>query len=114
MAKDTFAPLSDKQPITLGISDVASRAADKASELGWRAVNAVDAQRESAASGLESVATELHAGADTLGASADYLRQHRVGDMWDDIQGYAKSHPAQALVGAVAVGFLAGWVLRRS
>ena len=42
-----------------------------------------------------------------------YLREHDAKAMLSDLQSFVKSHPAQALIGAVAVGFLAAALLRR-
>jgi ElaB/YqjD/DUF883 family membrane-anchored ribosome-binding protein len=87
-------------------------------------VDAIDSRRGNAASGLDSAAAGIHASADKLGgiahqaadglgATAGYLRENKVGDMMADVEAYLKAHPAQALVGAAVLGFLAGRMLRR-
>jgi ElaB/YqjD/DUF883 family membrane-anchored ribosome-binding protein len=113
-----------------GLFDVADQVGQKAADIGQQAIHAVDAQRKRAASGLDAAAQKLrvsadrlpggedvsrfaHDTADALGATADYFRTHDLGDMLDDVGGYVKTHPTQALVGATALGFLAGWLLRR-
>jgi ElaB/YqjD/DUF883 family membrane-anchored ribosome-binding protein len=53
-----------------------------------------------------------HQTADTLDATAQYLRDHQVKDMMSDVQSFIKAHPAQALIGAAVVGFLAGRSIR--
>ena len=134
MANKTFGSSSD----TIGdqIGDVTSRMQERASELGQKAsefghnaVGAIDARRVTAASGLESAAEGLHANADILPpsasrfahqtsdkleATASYVRKNRSGDMLSDLEGLVSEYPAQALLGAVAVGFLAGRLLRRN
>jgi ElaB/YqjD/DUF883 family membrane-anchored ribosome-binding protein len=100
--------------VTSVIGDVASRAQDKASELGQRAsefghkaVGAIDGHRGTAANALDSAA-------DTLGASADYVRGNKLADMVSDLGKFVKANPGPALVGAVVVGFCAGRMLRRN
>jgi hypothetical protein len=122
--------------VTSTIGDVASRAQDKASELGHRAsefghkaVGAIDAQRGSAANGLDSAAAGIHANADKvlptvsafahqaadkLGASADYVRGNKLSDMMSDLGNYVKANPGPALIGALVIGFCAGRMLRRN
>jgi ElaB/YqjD/DUF883 family membrane-anchored ribosome-binding protein len=100
----------------------------KASEFGRTAVGALDASRSTAASGIESAATALHANADrlpatvgkfahqtadTLSATADYVRDNTMRDAVTDLKEYVKAHPTQALVGAAVVGFMAGRLLQR-
>jgi len=46
---------------------------------------------------------------DTIDDAASYLRN----DLWDDAQRIVKANPAAALLGAVAVGFVVGRLLRR-
>jgi ABC-type transporter Mla subunit MlaD len=111
------------------VTDKASALGQKASEFGQKAVGAIDAQRGSAASALDKTAASVHASADMLArtvppfahqaadglvATADYLREKKMRDMWADLEGFLKAHPTQALLGAVVVGFCAGRMLRRS
>ena len=46
---------------------------------------------------------------DTVG----YFRDNDARAMADDLKSYVKSHPAQALIGAIAIGFFAGRMIRR-
>lgn len=78
------------------------------------AVDAIDAKRKPLAAGIDSAASTLQSGADTLGNTASYIRKNKVGDMWSDIGGLVKAYPTVALIGAVVVGFAAGRMLRRS
>jgi ElaB/YqjD/DUF883 family membrane-anchored ribosome-binding protein len=130
MANQTLGiPSDNKAGMGTSMSDMASRVTDKAADLGHKAVNAIDTQRGPAASGLDTAAASLHAGADKLppqaaplvhqaadklGATADYVRNNRMKDMLADVETYVKAHPTQSLLGAVVVGFLAGRMLKRS
>ena len=108
MATSTFESTADAiKSAAARIGDATSRVQDTASALGHRAVSAIDAQRANAANGLDGTATGLH-------ATAGYIRENRVKDMVADVTAYVKAHPAQALIGAVAVGFIAGRMLRRT
>jgi len=110
------------------VKDEAAELGQKASEFGRTAVGALDARRGTAASGIDSAATALHANADklpatvgkfahqtadTLSATADYVRDNTMRDAMADLKSYVKAHPTQALVGAVVVGFMAGRLLQR-
>ena len=50
--------------------------------------------------------------ADGIDRGASYLRTHDTAQVWDDVEQYVGQHPAQALIGAVAAGFLIGRILR--
>jgi hypothetical protein len=50
--------------------------------------------------------------ADTLERTAGYLREHESTELWGDVQEYVKQHPASALVGALAAGFVLSRILR--
>jgi ElaB/YqjD/DUF883 family membrane-anchored ribosome-binding protein len=69
-------------------ADIAARVQDRASAIGKKAV-------------------------DQFNATAGYLREHDVKAMADDLTSWVKSHPTQALIGAVALGFVAAAFLRR-
>jgi hypothetical protein len=107
------------------VADAASRAQEQAKRYGQRAMDAVESGRESAASSLDNAASGIRAKADSLpggpdvsrfarraadkiGGAAQYLRDHEVKDMMSEVQSFVKEHPAQALLGAAVVGFLAG------
>jgi ElaB/YqjD/DUF883 family membrane-anchored ribosome-binding protein len=78
-----------------GLEDATERASETASDLASRATDA----------GEQAVKK--------LNAAADYFREHEVNEIVSDLQSYVKSHPAQALLGAAALGFLAAVLLRR-
>ncbi len=110
--------------------DLKARVQDTASKLGQSAVNAVDAGRTTAAERLHSTAERLRSAsehlpggpkvrdvanrtADGIDRTVRYLRDTQARDMWMDIQEGAKARPVPFLVGAVAIGFVAGRMLRR-
>jgi ElaB/YqjD/DUF883 family membrane-anchored ribosome-binding protein len=82
------------------VSDAASRAVDAASDVASRAQETV------ATAGQDAVRKLSHA--------ADYFRENEMKEIVSDLQGYVKTHPTQALLGAAALGFLAAILLRRS
>jgi len=121
---DNVEKLKDK------LEDVASKAKDKAEQWRETAAETVDRQRENVSSGLERAASTLHEKAtnipggpravtaahrlaDGMETTASYLREHDLADMRDDFISLCKQHPVQALVSAVAVGFLLGRSVRR-
>lgn len=69
-------------------SDAASRVKDQASEYGRKAV-------------------------DQFNAATEYFRGHEMKEIADDAKAWVRQHPAQALIGAAALGFLAAALLRR-
>jgi ElaB/YqjD/DUF883 family membrane-anchored ribosome-binding protein len=111
------------------MADAANRAQEQAKRYGQRAMDAVESGRESAAKGLDNAASGIRSKADSLpggaevsrfarraadriGGAAQYLREHEVKDMMSEVESFIKEHPAQALLGAVVVGFLAGRSMR--
>ena len=111
------------------VADATSRMQDQAKRYGQRAMDAVESSRESAPSTLDSAVSGIRSKADALpggadvsqfarraadkiGATAQYIREHEVKDMMSEVEDFIKSHPAQALLGAVVVGFLAGRSMR--
>lgn len=112
------------------LEDVASKAKDKAEQWTESAAATADRQRENVSSGLERAASTLHEEAtnipggpravsavhrfaDGMETSASYLREHDFADMRDDLISLCKRYPVQALVSAVALGFLLGRSVRR-
>ena len=59
---------------------------------------------------LEDVTEKVH---DMVDDTVDYVRKQDFKAMMNDLTGYVKSHPGQALLGAVIVGFVAGRLVRR-
>ncbi len=104
-------------------ADASSRVKAKASELGRSAAAKIDGSRDAAAGGLDSAAEKIHGSADslpggrkvsgaahkvanTLGSTADYIREHDVNSMLNDFYELVKRNPGPALVGAAGLGFL--------
>jgi ElaB/YqjD/DUF883 family membrane-anchored ribosome-binding protein len=123
MTDTTFQRASDQ------LSEAVTSVKDKAQDLGKLAAGKVDETRGAAAKGLASAASTIHRKADSLpggdtvhnvvhstadkmAATADYLRSHRMKDVIADIEGCVRRNPGPSLLAAVAVGFLAGRLLR--
>jgi ElaB/YqjD/DUF883 family membrane-anchored ribosome-binding protein len=51
---------------------------------------------------------------DRVENAVEYVREHGMQDVVDDLMRYVKSHPTQALIGAAVLGFVAGQIIRRS
>lgn len=79
--------------------------------------------REAVADGIDSVASRISAGgehvahgakatADKMSDSATWLRDTSGRDMMHSFESMVKEHPGRTLLGAVAIGFLAGRMLR--
>ena len=99
------------------LADAGARLQDKASE-AFRAGRIATAEGlDAAASGIrergDDVAELAHATADSLKASAKYVRKHDGAYIMDDIESLIAAHPGKALLGAVLVGFFAGRAFRR-
>jgi ElaB/YqjD/DUF883 family membrane-anchored ribosome-binding protein len=103
------------------------QARDKAQEYGERAQEQAEKGREQTATGMQKAAgmvRERTAGtsgmpaeagakaADALDSASGYLRTHETSEIWNDVESYAKTHPTQALAGAIFAGFVLGRILR--
>jgi ElaB/YqjD/DUF883 family membrane-anchored ribosome-binding protein len=103
--------------------EMAEQSKNKASETANQAKEGAEAGKDQAASGLERAAQVAHeraaasegmpaqAGtkvADVMEDTAKYLRTHDTNEIWRDVESYARSHPIQALAGAVVGGFVLG------
>lgn len=51
---------------------------------------------------------------DKFDNAVEYFREHDMRAISNDFKGYLQSHPTQALIGAVVLGFLAGRAIRRA
>jgi len=98
-----------------------SRGEDAASAVQERADQGMDRAAEGMQQGAEklrdyedSSTTGKAAGfaADGMERGAQYLRDRDSTQVWDDVGHYVEQHPAQAMLGAVGVGFLIGRILR--
>ena len=107
-----------------------SEAKARASELGRRASQKAEQVRTAAAGRLDSAASAVHeradnlpggarvagaahGAADALHSSADYLREHDMGQMAEDLRDVVRNNPGVALLGAAALGFLVGRAMSR-
>jgi len=107
------------------LSDTLGKARDRAEEVSRNVQDKIDEQRRPAADRLESAASALHekagslpggervagmahGAADKMRATADYVRDHDVSDMVSGVGSFIQRYPAQALISAVAIGFLIG------
>ena len=118
-SQDTLTNVKNK------VTEGANKAKDKAEEIGRNVQTRIDETRAPAADKLQTAASTLHekadnlpggqtvAGlahktADTMQATAEYVRQHDVQDMMSDVESFVRRHPGQSLLAAAAVGFLVG------
>ena len=103
--------------LSANLADASSRLQDKASD-AFRAGRIATADGlDAAASGIrergDDVAELAHSTANSLKASAKYVRKHDGARIVDDIESLITAHPGKALLGAVLVGFFAGRAFRR-
>jgi ElaB/YqjD/DUF883 family membrane-anchored ribosome-binding protein len=92
-----------------------------------RLMEGADKAKDRAATGIESIAERLReqAGdreglpaqasekvASGMEKTAGYLKEGDTQQMVQDLEGFVRSHPMQALGGAIAAGFVIGRILR--
>ncbi|MGW4641842.1 hypothetical protein ACWEN6_25215 [Sphaerisporangium sp. NPDC004334] len=105
--------------------EVRNQAGQAIGQLRGRAAQEVDSQTRKAVQGIRQWADDLsamaengkpespvrtvtHHVADTGRRAADYLEEHGVAGVTDDVQRFARRRPGVFLAGAVAAGFLVG------
>jgi hypothetical protein len=130
---DTTYPGSEpfsEEPATSTFANAGARARETASKVGQKAADAVESSRGGAARGIHGTAESIRSAseylpggptvrqfaseaADTLDSTADYVRDTEAAEMLEDLKEQARSNPLPFLAGAVAVGFLVGWMMRR-
>jgi len=93
------------------LEDLGSKAQNAVRDLGSKAESAVRDLGSKAESAANRAAASV---GDQFSSTVDYVRENGVQDMMDDVTSYVKAHPAQALIGAVVLGFVAGRMARRS
>ena len=83
--------------------------ADTSSDAGY----VPEGHSDTAAEAHEAMDSEANGMHDAFNRVVDYVRQNGV-DALDEVTRYARTHPAQALIGAAVIGFIAGRMVRRS
>jgi len=66
-----------------------------------------DAAEATAGTLADTAAEQVH-------ATAEYFRDHDMKAVESDVKAYTREHPAQSLIGAAALGFLAAVLIRRT
>jgi ElaB/YqjD/DUF883 family membrane-anchored ribosome-binding protein len=111
------------------VAGAAGTAREKAGVMAHSATQSIDAQRDTVAGSLDTVATTLrgHAeqipggdkttqmaqtAADRIEHASSYLREHEVSDIMTDVEAFVRAHPMQSLAIALAAGFLLGRAVR--
>src|SRR5678816_4152927 len=102
------------------VNDLASTVKDKAGQAGNLVSEKLGQSRETAAEGLNTVASAMHENADSLpggasrlthgiankvGNASEYLRDTDFSKMGKDATDICRRYPAQSLLAALAVGF---------
>ena len=113
------------------VSNVKDKVREKGSDLGRKAVAAIDERRVTVADGLEGAARGLHSKADSIAGGGErvsrathevaekvenasrYIRDKDAKDMLADVESMVRAHPTRSLLAVLAVGYLAGRALRR-
>lgn len=86
-------------------------AADRLEDTASRADEFADERLQGG--GMKGRAGEaLHSGARAAEQGADYLRSHDLTDLRDQLETQVRERPVQTLLAALAVGWLAGKILR--
>jgi len=124
-------PTGNSSSSTLGATDsTASQVKAGAAGIGRAAADKIDANRSSAASGLDSAASAIHekadslpggesiqgaahTAADALSSTAEYVRENDVKSMLADVQRIVRNNPGPALLTAAVLGFLVARTLSR-
>ena len=98
-------------------------AANRAHDIGEKAQQRIDAQRDQVASRIEGAALRLRERGNAAGpightageqvasrmeAAAGYLHEHHTDEIAVDFMTYVKQHPMRSVLAAVAFGYLLG------
>jgi len=115
--------------ITDAISDLGKQAADTAGTLSKSAGRKLDDARMETGDALHSTASSVRStarkssaaidclardAADGLDATATYVEDHELKDVYAGLRRFARHHLAGSVVTAAALGFLAGSALSRA
>lgn len=110
-------------------TEMAGTARERVGDVAGTATQTLDAQRDTVAGSLDTVATTLRdraeqipggekttviaqTAADKIETASSYLREREVSDMMTDVETFVRSHPTESLVLALAAGFLLGRAVR--
>lgn len=111
-----------------GFEKASKEVASEAASMGHRAADAIESGRQTAVRGVQQTADAIRSAAERLpdkarevagsatqmlDGTARYLREKNPQDMLSDLKEQTKANPVAFLLGAVAVGFLVGRMLRR-
>ena len=110
--------------ITETVSDLGRQAKESAEELGRSAGRRLDEARDETGDALHATASTLRKGseaidslangaADRLDATASYVEDHDLRDVFTSLRRFARRHLTGSVVTAAAIGFLAGSTLSR-
>jgi ElaB/YqjD/DUF883 family membrane-anchored ribosome-binding protein len=120
-AQDTASHLAQRASDAAG--DVSQKAKDMASQAGDRADDAIASVGQSMSSLAGSLrqnapregmmGTAAGTVADRLEAGGQYLQEHGLGEMSDDLASLIRQHPLPSMAIVFGIGFLLGGALRR-
>jgi ElaB/YqjD/DUF883 family membrane-anchored ribosome-binding protein len=121
--------LTTLRTLTETASELGKEAKESVEELGRSAGGKLDQARDDTGEALHAAASSVrttgHKGseaidncstrtADRLDATASYVEDHDLRDVFTGLRGFARRHLTGSLVAAVAVGFLAGSAICRA
>lgn len=90
--------------------DLGSRAKDELSDLSESAAQQARRFGNQMSEGINRATDIVERQTDR---AVDWLREMDLRKMMNDVGGYMRTHPTQALVGAVILGFVTGRMIRR-
>jgi len=121
--------MTSLKTFTDAASELGKDARESLEELGRSAGKTLDGARDETAGALHTAASSVRATgrqgseaidnlatgtADRLDATASYVEDHDLRDVFTGLRRFGRRHLTGALVGAIAVGFLAGAALNRA
>jgi ElaB/YqjD/DUF883 family membrane-anchored ribosome-binding protein len=102
---------TNRNPTASTAFDAVDSAVDQAADA---AATVRDTASRMAANASERAAEFGQQAAERVNRTTAYFREHDMKDVVGDMKAYTRSHPAQILLGAVALGFLMTVLIRRS
>jgi hypothetical protein len=121
--------LTSLKALTDAASELGKDAQESAEELGRSAGRKLDDARDETAGALHTAASSVRrtgrqgsaaidhlatGAADRLDATASYVENHELSDVFHSLRRFGRRHLTGSLVAAVAVGLLAGAALNRA